>query len=397
MQLVSNAWHVMSAGAVLVGGAVLCVWLSRLFDMSSRRALGLYLWHSAFCLVYIGYVLTVGGDALSYYRASLSGYVDFTLGTAAVEALTVLFSSVLGMSLLGTFLGYNLLGTIGLLAVDASFQEAVRDRPRWVARVATVMVLLPSVSFWSSAIGKDSVSFLAAGLVLWSARDLRRHVPLMATGILIMLLVRPHIATLIVAALAVSMLFRSHAGVVQRVGITALALAATATMVPLAIRMAGLGQGADMADVVAYIEDRQFYNLDSGSSIDISTMTLPMKLFTYLFRPLPFEAHNIPALAASLDNVMLLMLVVAGFWALLTPRGALAGTANRPFMWAYVLFTWVLLALTTANLGISVRQKWMFLPMLVYLLLTLLGRPRRITAAVEGVQAGRGQARTPPP
>lgn len=394
MQLVSNAWHVISAGAVFIGGAALCVWLSRLFGMPPRRSVGLYFWHTAFCIVYIGYVSTVGGDALGYYRASLSGYIDFTLGTAAVEALTMLFSGILGMSLLGTFLGYNLLGTIGLLAIDASFQEAVRDRPRWVALIATIMVLLPSVSFWSSAIGKDSVAFLAAGLVLWAARDLRRHMPLMATGIMVMLLVRPHIATLMVAAIAVSMLFQSHAGVARRVGITLLALGATATMVPLAIRMAGLGQGADMADIAAYIEDRQYYNLDSGSSIDISTMTLPMKMFTYLFRPLPLEAHNLPALAASLDNMMLLGLVLAGIWALLTPREVSGGTENRPFMWTYVLFAWVLLALTTANLGISVRQKWMFLPMLVYLLLTLLGRPRRMATAVG---ERRGQSRSPPP
>jgi hypothetical protein len=46
-----------------------------------------------------------------------------------------------------------------------------------------------------------------------------------------------------------------------------------------------------------------------------------------------------------------------------------------------VLFSlgcWVVLALTTANLGISVRQKWMFLPMIFYVSVSALGRDRKI-------------------
>jgi hypothetical protein len=39
-------------------------------------------------------------------------------------------------------------------------------------------------------------------------------------------------------------------------------------------------------------------------------------------------------------------------------------------MWLYVLLTWVVLATTTANLGISMRQKWMFTPVLVFLLIS---------------------------
>src|SRR5690606_5366738 len=111
--------------------------------------------------------------------------------------------------------------------------------------------------------------------------------------------------------------------------------------------------------------------------IDISRMSLPMKLFTYLFRPMPFEAHNLPAFAASLDNLVLLVLVVGGMAAMLRRNATTALEANRAFLWLYVLASWVILASTTANLGISVRQKWMFLPMLVYLMLSVMGLPSR--------------------
>jgi hypothetical protein len=108
-------------------------------------------------------------------------------------------------------------------------------------------------------------------------------------------------------------------------------------------------------------------------------MSAPMQLFTYLFRPLPFEAHNVSALAASLDNVMLLLLFIMGGWGLFRKRltGQLLNH-NRIFLWAYCLATWLILAMTTANLGIAVRQKWMFAPMLIFLLISVIGRKRNI-------------------
>jgi len=36
----------------------------------------------------------------------------------------------------------------------------------------------------------------------------------------------------------------------------------------------------------------------------------------------------------------------------------------------------VVLAMTTANLGIAIRQKWMFAPMLIFLLISLVGKNR---------------------
>lgn len=383
MDLVSTGWHVLSAVLVFLLGAVLCIKLARSFRMTQKRALGLYLWHTLFCFAYIFYVMDSGGDALTYYRASLSGGVDFSFGTAAVETITVFFSSVLGLSVLGTFLGYNILGAIGLLAFDATLQAGTADLGARIRRLATLIVILPSVSFWSSAIGKDSLAFLAAGLALWAAQSLKSRAWLMFAAIALMLLVRPHIAALMVGAVAVSMISQPKVPLIERVAIGGLALGLAIGMVPLAMTASGLDTDAGVADVTEYIDNRQSHNMEGGGGVDISQMVLPVKLFTYLFRPLPHEAHNLPALAASIDNVALLFLVIAGLPHLLRGRRA-PGNANRAFLWLYSLSAWVLLALTTANLGISVRQKWMFAPMLIFLLISLMGRraadPSRVGA-----------------
>src|SRR5690606_6325284 len=96
-------------------------------------------------------------------------------GTAAVSYITIFFASILGLSFLGTFIAFSLFGYLGLMAVDASLRIATENKSRFVRYFATLIVLLPSISFWSSAIGKDALSFMAAGLILWAALNPARR------------------------------------------------------------------------------------------------------------------------------------------------------------------------------------------------------------------------------
>src|SRR5690606_24415998 len=124
----------------------------------------------------------------------LKGGVEFSFGTAAVSYITIFFASILGLSFLGTFVAYSLFGYIGLMAFDASLRIATENKSRYIACVATLIVFLPSVSFWTSAIGKDALSFMSAGLILWAALKPARRTWLIVMSVLIMLLVRPHMA-----------------------------------------------------------------------------------------------------------------------------------------------------------------------------------------------------------
>lgn len=374
MELFTSSWHVISALLILLSGVAVAKAISKPFHASSRRTLLLYGWHTLFCVVYAIYTQTHDADAPGYFRAALAGDVAFSLGPAAVELVTSFCVSVLGLSYLGTFLFFNILGFIGLIAFDASLRQATAGKTLTLRRYATLIVLLPSVSYWSSAIGKDAIAFMATGLALWAALQPGKRAWLMATAIVLMLLVRPHIAGMMVLALAGSQLLQRNIPLSRRFVLGVVATLAALVMVPLALNYT-VGSDASAEELAAYIEQRQLENTEGGSSVDIAAMGLPMQLFTYLFRPLPVEANSLFSLASSLDNVILLVLFAACLGKILRRRRrALDG--NRVFLWLFSIFTWILLATTTANLGIAVRQKWMFAPMLIFLLLSLLGKPR---------------------
>src|SRR5690606_4171479 len=128
---------------------------------------------------------------------------------------------------------------------------------RLMRRFATLIVFLPSISFWSSALGKDSLSFMAAGITLWSVIGTRPRVAPLVFAITVMLVVRPHIAGRMVGVVAGSLIVQRKIPLVQRIIFGFAAFAAAAVMIPLAMHYAGLGEEAGTDELMEYVEERQ--------------------------------------------------------------------------------------------------------------------------------------------
>jgi hypothetical protein len=378
MDASSPTWQFISAELALVLGVFVARYAAMAFKTTFRRSLLLYVWHTLFCVVAVQYLISYGGDAIDYYQHAIAGNIEFSAGTAAVGFITILFASVLKLSFFTTSLVFQIPGFIGLLAFDASLRAAIAGKHRYVRALAMLIAFLPSMSFWSASIGKDSLSFMATGFALWAALDLRRRVWLMVAAVAVMLMVRPHMAGMIVMALAGSYIVKPRVPMSRRLLLGGAALLASALIVPYALGYAGVGDDADVADLAAYIQQRQQIGDTGTTSVDLASMSPLAQLFTYLFRPLPLEAGSLFGLVSSLDNVVLLLLCVVGIWNIIRRRRPATG-GNRTFMWMYVFLAWSILAVTTPNLGISLRQKWMFAPILIFLLISVIGKARTVT------------------
>ena len=382
MELISTPWHIISASLVFLSGLLFCVAAARfVFDeIHSGRAVVLYLWHTMFCVMYIfvGFAFYNNlADAGEYYRRALYGSVDLAAGTEFVVYLTHLLVRYLGLSILGVFLVYNIFGSVGLLAFDASLRAVTYDKADHIRYVVTLIIFLPSISFWSSAIGKDSIAFMAIGLMLWASLDFLGRKSIAALSLLSMFAVRPHIAAVLIVSFSIAIVFNHSVSITRRSFAAIVGIILAINLVPFSLGYAGLRFESDAANFFRYVELRQSYNLDGGSSINIASMSLPSQLFAYAFRPLPNEAHTTLALWTSIENIFLLILFTVGVWDSVRHWKSMARfQRERSLLWLYALTTWTLLALTTANLGIASRQKWMFLPALLLLLVSAIGQPR---------------------
>lgn len=367
----SSAWHVFSAFIIFLLGGLISIYLGKKLKTTANRSFLVYCWHTFFCLVYYYYILKFGGDSLVYYKKALLEDIQLNrLGTNAVNFITYIFVQSFNLSFLATFLLFNIFGSIGLLLFDASLKNSLNNHSKKTNYLATLIIFLPSVSFWSSAIGKDSLSFLATSLALWATLNLSKRGKLMFLAITIMLIVRPHIAGAMILALSASVIFDKTTSILKKLILSTVSIIIAFSLIPFALDYAGVGGQPDSTAIIEYIEKRQSYNMAGGGGVDISSMSLPMQIFTYLFRPLIFEARSIPSLAAALDNLILLFLFLVGGISLLKTKQLKSSVANRQFMWVYSSICLLILATTTANLGIAIRQKWMFTPFLILLFIT---------------------------
>lgn len=374
MSFISDGWPAISAFLIFLLGGVLSFFLPGLFGIGKGRGFFLYLWHTLWCMAHLIILQYIGGDANMYYSVSVSeNFRPFEFGTIAVIYFTSFFSGVMGLSMLGVFLVNNVFGYIGFLGFAGSLKAVTYMKSDKVRLLAFFIILLPSVSYWSSALGKDSISFMATGLALWAALDFQRRMSLMYLAILSMLFVRPHMAGMMIIALSVAFVFHANVSLIKRVFIGAVTVTLAAFLIPFSLQYSGMGESSDITAFMSYVEARQGYNQQGGGGVDISSMSPPMQLFTYMFRPLIFEARSILQLASAVDNTILMFLFLAGGIAIWKGRNSPVRDA-RIFLWIYSLLAWAVLSVTTANMGIAMRQKWMFAPMLIYLMLSVMGQ-----------------------
>ena len=326
---------------------------------------------ASFVFAYAKYLNTLieGSDSMGYYLASL-GRVDAALGTDAVRAIASVFTQGLGLAFLPTNMIFGAAAAIGSLLFYAAYVQSSAFRPRLWEQAVFFGLVVVAVGFWGGGISKDAIALLASSLFCLGLAGARPKLALAVAAIALMLVVRPHIAAAMLVGLGAAVPLAGDLPLRARGPLLALAVVGLITLVPLVLLYVGLDTGAGLVDVQETIEDRTTNFATSGGFVDLSSLPWPLRLLSYLFRPLPYEASSSTQLIASGQNLLLLVVAGALLW---VAKGA--GRRWRGFApLALLLFAfaaWVPLGLGTSNLGISMRQKWMFVPAVLLALVRL--------------------------
>ena len=397
-------------GALVVGVAIVAISIPILRSASIRngeRAL-LALFVAGLLLRILGAVLRSYVDLSVYAGASDAGYYhqsgvtlsdkfahgDYDTGYPSITGtdfmrwFTGVIYTVIGPSRLAGFIFYAWLGFWGSYLFFRAFTVAVPEgRVRTYARF---IFLLPSFLFWPSSIGKEAWMMLWLGLAaLGAARFLRgkagRGVVMVATGLWLGALVRPHIAGIVGIAFATAVIVRApsrkrgHLAPVAR-GLTLMTVGLLAFLLVGRTQSFLTDLGVDTSSgVTAVLEQTSERAAYGGSyvapSIAASPRRLPMAVLTVLYRPLLIDAHNTQALATGLETTFLLGLSFVRF------RSALAAVRHvrrRPYLALCAANTLLMIFVLSnvANFGLLARQRIQLLPFfLVWLCLPPPQRP----------------------
>lgn len=344
-------------------------------------------------------------DSVDYYRvgASLANSfrrLDFTVdtgrsipGTGSVRYLAGLVEVFTLEDEFATFVVFSLLGFIGSILFVMACRTALPAVD--VKRYALLLLFWPSLVYWPSSIGKESVILLGLGAVAYGAAKLLRGdlhgLLITAVGMLGVALVRPHVALIAMTALVVAVVVgapgRGTMSSVARVALIA-ALLVGGSVASDEVEALSDIDGLNPTGLAAALDLVNTRSSQGGSHFEAARIDditeYPWGFVTVLFRPFPHEASSVAMLVTSIEALVLAALVVGAI-----PRLAAAARTIRSEAYvAYaVAFTVVFVYLFSAlgNFGILARQRAMTIP-LVLLVVALPTAKERVRQRRYGVE-----------
>ncbi|MEY4340153.1 MAG: hypothetical protein RLZ14_2003 [Actinomycetota bacterium] len=319
--------------------------------------------------------------------ASLSNIIPSGNSTQFVERFTASMYTIFGSSRLGGFFVYAWLAYLGSVLFVVAGIRAVPGLGR--RRYAFLVFFAPSLLFWPSSIGKESLLMLFLGLTTFGgARLLHRRwrgwsVPITAFGVFGAALVRPHFAAIwsagLVIGLVASVFVRTPAGrrdsrfgaallVVFAVAVFALAAGSALRFLNPAGEKNGAAPLVDRIDAIFNETERR---TDTGGStfapvVINGPLDWPGAVARTLTRPLITEVTNFTELLPGLEVFGLMVLAAVGWRRLVN---VVVMMRRSPYLWfaVAVLVMFGLAFSTFRNLGLLTRQRSLVVPFIVLL------------------------------
>lgn len=344
--------------------------------------------------VYYQRTLVHGSDASYYYDDPFGIYAEgFGLSTVFIIYVVQASKDLIGGSYFDYFLLFQWIGFVGiallLRILDEFHTEVGLEMPWWCYAI----LFIPSLHFWSSAVGKDSPMILAMAAILWATMNMRRRLLVLILAFLLMLLIRPHIALVVGLALVGATIVGRGISIVARAGL--IVVASAALIIAFYSVQTAFAIDVTSSESVDASYDRISRVLESDDAGNTAiTGNFFARLLSLLFRPFFFDAGEAFALLASFESLIYIWmgLVFARRWRLLVKlfREVLFVRFAIMLALGMILF----LTMSYFNVGLGLRQKW---TMLFPSLLVAFGALKVLVMFRTGMAGARGEAGGAPP
>jgi hypothetical protein len=336
---------------------------------NSRLALFLAITIAHIASAYIYYLFVQANDAdtkLYYYDLYDFYSAGFGLSTMFVVWLTQSLLTIIGGSYLDYFFLYQILGVWGLALLFRTLDEMAASLGVELPPIMIVLMFLPGMYFWTSAIGKDAPLFFACALAVWSSFRISSRWFWFGLAIAIMILFRMHVALLTMASFAFALVAGRGVPTVARILLLGAAGGAAfflfgSLQAELQVDLSSVGSIANYVEQATGAATR-------GVDDTLANASFPVKLVSLLFRPLFFDVENLFGLAASVQNLVMIGItfyLFANFRLLVEMfRGSLAVR----FATIHFVAIYLMLAVMYYNVGLGLRQREMATPALLVVL-----------------------------
>jgi len=273
-------------------------------------------------------------------------------------------------------------------------------------RAALLLMLFPSIVFWSASLGKEALMYFAIGLAAYGvARLTRSPSPIaflsLGTGFALAAVVRPHVAALLAVAITATYFFTKNANGAAGIVIKIFSLPLLAYGSWFSFHQATQFLKAESVSAGFKVIHKLGQDTAYGGSMTAANESLSSRLVQapfLLFRPFPWEVHNMQAAVASLEGVLLFWLLWSWRRDFLSGVRRIRSDATVLFSIIYCLFYSVMLASALSNIGLIARQRVLMAPFALMLFCTRSeGKDGFASRWFQSASAAAQGTRRPPP
>jgi hypothetical protein len=336
------------------------------------------------------------GDSVGYYNigvlyAQHFKQMDFSpltdirgtwWGTQFVRFVSGFVLSVIGPSIHVEFVVFALFGFVGVVGFAIAFY---RKYP-WSASYwyFAWIFLFPSLWFWPSSVGKESLILMGLGLAVagFAGRRDRINWILLLGGLFVVFAARPQVAGILLASLVLAQWF-GFKGAWTPGRITQGVLLLIVGIVGISHSMRSVGiEEFDTEGIQSYAADDPARRAGSGprgtsvESVNLGLRGAPVAIANVLFRPFPWEATNPMVLLSSFEILGLWLIVCFRHRQLFAALKSWRSDRLVRLAMAFILLYSIPLGMMLVNVGIIARQRIFLFPFM-FLLLEATGSMRR--------------------
>jgi hypothetical protein len=272
---------------------------------------------------------------------------------------------------------FQAVGFIGIVILTRTVAHVQHEYDLSYTKLSLLIFFLPSMYFWTCAIGKDAPLFFASSLAAWAMLKLSSRWIWFALAILVMVAFRPHIAMVATISLMLSLFLDRRYDIVPRMIFIGIALV-SCTFLLSAVGNTYRFNATDANSVADFFASQSNMSILAPGSTTVEG-NFVTRLLSLLFRPMFFDAIGLFGLISSVEN----LLFVAGFaYIIMNFRGLIRwfGTGLFPkYCFFFTVILTMLLAQVYYNVGLGLRQRVMIYPTLLPILVAAwaIARARR--------------------
>ena len=276
------------------------------------------------------------------------------------------------------FLFYSCIGFLGIIQWVKFTRFVLKDTSNSnYIYILSCIFLLPNLHYWTSNLGKESLVFWGISSVFYAIVSCEYKSFSLIVSSLLILIIRPHVAFMLFTAIAIIILLKNSHSFKTKLKLFAFTSVIVATSIYMVFQISKINYWS--WERIKYFNQYSILSFkNSGSYVNMLDYNYLYRWFSFHFRPLFYDTHNLYMILASIENLIFLILFLFVLVFILLSYKKIVFYDWMKIIFVFNVLGTILYVERYANLGIFMRTKVMFEPFLLISFLSIILQSKSI-------------------